>query len=304
MSQPMFGGERATTSTFKYYTGLGTIKLGAVNPTKEELSKLLGRDISWEVQYNLRENSLNGRMERPITFWVTSDMMENPFYVPLTFLLSNEVVTSQSGKTRFVDKLGQTTYYADSVDVINNNPKVTWLDNDSLESLHYGEENIYNFMQKLIRYSPKAPGANWRKDLQDNGMTFESLYNGDIEGLKRFVGYTIINDYTIIGMFVVSKRTSFNDNGEEVIKLRQDVLSNTDTFFPNYGKIDDRIHKRMRAIITNREEEGLTLTTKYYTIGFQAFVEEECANYVADTPEDVITPINKEVGTSDNSWLS
>jgi len=293
----MFGGENtATSSTFSLYTGLAPLTLCAVNPSTEELAELLDRDITWTPNYELRENPHNGRMERPITFWVTSDLTKA--YTPITFNLSLNTVTAANGKMRYIDKLGQSTYYVTDKQEIIDNAKVTWIDTDSLVPLRYGEENINNFMQRLVKYSPKNADADWRADLSKYNMTFDELYNNSLDGLKTFIEYTRDNEMQIVGLYVVTKKTVVSDEGVETFKHRQDILSNTDTFFSYYNKLDERMHNRLRTIVNKRIEQGLTLTTKLYTYKFQEFNEENCTNIEGAVPNETVSP-----ATPTNTWL-
>ena len=55
----MLGGSNSnTTSSYVPFTGLGSVRVLAVNPSKEQYEKITGRELSFPLTYDVRETTI------------------------------------------------------------------------------------------------------------------------------------------------------------------------------------------------------------------------------------------------------
>jgi hypothetical protein len=138
------------------YTGVSNFKIDAVNPTKEELSEILGMTLENELTY---ENRIDIRLSNDDVNTKTS-----------FWLKDEEVKTDKDGgKFMYINGLGQTTWGPD-VDSLPD-----WYDRKDVRIARKGEADIYSFM------------IGWlNPDLRDGELVlpFEELCNGDVSSLK------------------------------------------------------------------------------------------------------------------------
>lgn len=137
------------------YTGVTNFKVDAVNPTKEELSELLGRAIDADQNYDNRIDIRlsNEDVNTKTSFWPTME----------------EVMTKDGTKRMYINGLGQTSWGADESELPD------WFDKKDIRVARKGEADIYAFM------------IGWlNPDLKDGELKlpFEDLCKGDISSIK------------------------------------------------------------------------------------------------------------------------
>lgn len=101
---------RTQPSGYGLKVGLAEYKVLAVNPTRQELNKLLGKEDSDEdhdIEY-LGTNKENGNTTMRLTFWLQD--VKTGFKTPITFFLENTDDVSQTGKLRYVNAVGASSY--------------------------------------------------------------------------------------------------------------------------------------------------------------------------------------------------
>ena len=127
---------------YKKYVGLFNAKVIAVNPTKEELEKILNTTIEKDIEY-ISSNDENGAKRIALSFWLEDPNTQQHFNV--RFNLEDTIVVSKSGKTQFINNIG-TTSYAESID---NLPE--WFkDGRDIRIAKKGEELLYKFLRNWI----------------------------------------------------------------------------------------------------------------------------------------------------------
>jgi hypothetical protein len=132
--------------TKKLFTGLGALKILAVNPTHKELAALLEIDLEKVKEPNYtQENSLR------LDFWYKNhDSITTPLFGKFAIFVSNEPRVSQSGKNQYIDANSRTCW-ADSIsDLSERNSRLhefNRMDLSTVRSACRGEEDLYQLMK-------------------------------------------------------------------------------------------------------------------------------------------------------------
>jgi len=168
----------------KLYTGRGQFEILAVNPGKKELETLLGmeepmeKEPSYEVTFKDKETG-EDISKTSIRFYARS--VEIPeLIVSVGFLVSPEPRISRTGKTQFINNKG-VTVYADDVEALKSNTKMSWYDMDGIRPALDGEEDLIAFVKAL---------ANTKSDGNCYLDEPEATMSGDVSELKGILDAT------------------------------------------------------------------------------------------------------------------
>jgi hypothetical protein len=135
-----------TEYTKKLFTGLGVLKILAVNPTHKELAALLDIDIEKVKEPNYtQENSMR------LDFWYKNhESVTLPLFGKFSIFISNEPRISQSGKHQYIDANSRTCW-ADSIsDLSERNSRLHEMNRMDLTTVRAacrGEEDLYQLMK-------------------------------------------------------------------------------------------------------------------------------------------------------------
>lgn len=284
-------------------TGLGVFIPVAVNPTNEEYTEITGREMPYPLTYDMYDTQVgeNTVTARPISILGYNPEMK--IFESLKFTLIDTPVTSSSGKTRFVNKIGQFSYYAANADEIRNNPKVTqWYNTEMLTPLRIGEESYYTFIQKLIKYNSSSSEAQFVVDIKNIGADFDTLYSGNVDGLKKLLDWAKGNQGAVGVLYSVREKVKETDEGTKVYNI-QNIENNPNLFYLTSAEADGTItlsksaHTRFSKYIKEREDAGYPAVKNYYTTNLVKYNKEKCDNYVP-APEDVISKPDSSSGIS------
>lgn len=109
--------EEEVKTSVKKYVGFTSVEIRAINPTRQELNKLLGKEDSEndrEIVYASQDQEGNDRVR--LTFWLLDRKLDK--YFVHSFNLTDKVRVSKDGvKTQYVNSTCNTTW-ADSEDNI------------------------------------------------------------------------------------------------------------------------------------------------------------------------------------------
>lgn len=172
-------GKVKEQKNFSKYVGLFTAHVVAVNPTSEELGKLLNTTIEKEPEYTgVAQDS--GAKRVTISFWLKEEKQGHLFNV--RFNLEDTVNVSKTGKTQYINSIGNSSYAEDE----SNLPAFFTQNNRSVRKAHKGEELLYKFLSKwLSNLDYEDPSTelmlNWKKlisgktdELRDAIKNFDS----------------------------------------------------------------------------------------------------------------------------------
>lgn len=132
-----------TQGNFSKYVGVFNANVVAVNPTKDELSKLLDTTIEKDLEYT-GVNEESGAKKLTLSFWLKEDLTGNLFNV--RFGLEDTVVKSKTDKFQFINNIG-TTSYAESEEQV---PSFLTENGREIRKARKGEELLYNFLRKWL----------------------------------------------------------------------------------------------------------------------------------------------------------
>jgi hypothetical protein len=266
------------SSNYSPKTGLTEFKILAVNPTKEEISEMLGRNYPLDVNYDLRDD-LNGEKVRPIEFWVKSE--STGIVDRVTFQIGNVTRKSQNNNVQVVNAKG-IMRYAPSIE--DANVKYQSMA-PFVREVMIGEEALYRFMQCAIGYKPSLPDANFLGDNEAAGITKDALFNGDVQGLNKFIEFVNGKQRKIGLVLAVKEKEKQDDQGNKYTQNRQVILNQPDFFFTlASGKVGDYSKSKFEEVIQEKRSNNVTLGTALFTINLQDYVKEDCVNNVPTNP--------------------
>lgn len=275
----MFNGSNSESNNrTKLYTGMTAFNFLALNPTKVEIENFIGKEYKLNVNYDAFE--LNGRMFRPIEVWLqdTKGYMEP---VSMRFLIGRDDDITQTGTIRFVNDKGVFTM-SKSEDALRNNPKQEWYTKHPFRVAKVGENELYTFMQKLMRYNNYDEKANFMKDAEVLGINAENIYNNQLDGLKQFFNWCNENKNSIVLIAAVRSTSKMVDN-EPRVYYNQTLVTNPQFFYTtSSGEVSAKSIENLRSEIG----KGSRVSKYLFTVEFQPFVKEECIN---DVPNEVVT---------------
>jgi hypothetical protein len=274
----MFTGSNSTETRTKLYTGMTVFNFLAINPSKEEIEKIIGKEYKLNVSYDVFD--LNGRQLRPIEIWL-QDKEGYMEPVSIRFLIGRDDDITQNGSIRFVNDKGVFTF-AKSEDALRNNEKQNWYTKFPFRIAKVGEHELFTFLQKLMRYNNFAEEANFMNDAASNGVTIENIFNNDLKGLRTVLDWCKENNNQIV-MIAAVRSTSKIVDGEPKVYYNQTLVTNPQYFYTtSTGEVSAKS-------ITNVKDEiakGQRVSKYMYTVNFQPFVKEECINSV---PEQAVS---------------
>lgn len=145
--------QNANTTGKTLYQGLAKLTPVAVNPTKEQLSKLLGAELTNDINY---ENGENYRLD----FWCKEVTTEK--LLKFSIFIGNKEVTSKNGmKHQYINAYGKTEYFEskEAIDAKNASATEDWrkFKTDGLRIAKVGEATLYSFLIALYNASPTTP---------------------------------------------------------------------------------------------------------------------------------------------------
>lgn len=149
----------------KLYIGAAPVKVVAINPTMAELNEL-GVMFTTEPDYNSKDKFR-------VDVWTHH---ETAGYNKISFWPSMDMETSTTGKKRFIDKYGKTSFYCNSLDEAN------YIDKPSARELYRGEEFLTRFIKPLGNVdigSKEKPGGECRLE------HWEDLCDGNLDELTE-----------------------------------------------------------------------------------------------------------------------
>lgn len=159
-------------SSRKLYQGLAKLTPVAVNPTKEQLGKILGTEIDRDITY---ENGDNYRLD----FWC-QESTTSKFFKFSIFVSNEDVVSAKSGNMQYINAYGKTGYFAnvDAVKAKNEAATAEWqkMKMEGLRVAKKGEATLYEFLIALFNAAPSKPFPQFE--------SFQKIAMGSIKELK------------------------------------------------------------------------------------------------------------------------
>lgn len=276
----MYSGTSQSTGKYTTYTGLAAFKILAVNPTKDQIEELTGRPYPFDITYELRQDS-DQQLVRPIEFWVSSEIGDTKIVDKVSFQIGNTLVKSQTGNSQFVNAKGVSRY---ALDIDSANMKYEKMA-PFIRAMYVGEDSLYSFMQRALGYKPSEVDAKFLADSEAAGITPESLYAGEVTGLRNFIDFVNSKNRKVGLVLGVRQKEKLLENGNKIIQNRQIILNNSDFFFTlATGHIEEYNLGKTQEVIDQKQKAGISLGTALFTVKFQEFEKETCVNNAPENP--------------------
>ena len=152
------GNNSNDTISFSKYVGIGTVNVLAVNPNKNKLTEIYGRDYNDDPVYTGKIDNDFGSIKTAKIDFIIRTVPEKcnniDFITKVTFFLRNEArYNKDNSKVQVIDKYGRTAWVtieqskAHEIPVYSNGPAN--IDKDYRPAF-VGEEKLTNFLKKYL----------------------------------------------------------------------------------------------------------------------------------------------------------
>lgn len=267
-----------STSSFKQFTGLYPLQIVAINPSVEKLTEVIGEGASkFKLDYSV------GQYGKPVTFWFKSpDNKVQPF--PRTIFLNTETITSEnSGKSMVLNN--STGQYGAVQSTWSDGPETLpeWFSKDGVRAARKGEYDYYDLLVKFLRFRDKSDGSgvSYVEFFKEEGLDFDSVYNGDDSALNKLAEYMMDNGNAAVMLLTVKE----GDGG----KAYQNVELGNCVFGQN--SVTDKVKARIEK-----------LNTPDYPVSKDKW-SYDLTEYVAGAPTDVPEANAVKAPTKKASWI-
>jgi hypothetical protein len=220
-----FGKEVEITdgAEIKLYTGVENFKVVALNPSKEEMEEMYGREINFTPEYTGEvevEDSDGKRKVKQIRldFFLANE--DSSITTKLQFYVSDTHHRSSTGKLKCINSFGADIWLEkDAVDNQNLPDNLQWYNADGVKISRRGEIELISFLVNLLNLPYDLSKVS---DVSDayakiNDQEWKTMINqGDVSLLRNIIANTNNKIGVLLGV---------KTNGEG--KLRQTTLNRT-----------------------------------------------------------------------------
>jgi hypothetical protein len=303
----VFGKSRESgdsPSARKFYTGVENFKVLAVNPTKEELEKLWGREIEFTPEYVSKNTVSDGDGEREIDqirldFYLTNE--DESISAKHQFYIGRSHHKSQSGKLRVINAYGATAWLEeDDIKAGTTSASMSWFDTTDMRVALRGEEELIGFLVNLLNLPWDLSKVSDKTEAyaQLSKEDWSKVFKEDMTLLKSIIDST--NNKVGIALGVKTKadggliQTTFNKS-----TVRQYVKSQTKANKFQYLLRD--INETQAAGAMGSIDFGpQDLELREYSID-----PSELSQSTAESADPFASPVSSAEGeVDDNDWMS
>lgn len=210
-------GANEGEKSFKKFIGFAPMKVVAINPSKQELEALLGRELQKDTEYiGTRENVEWSRID----FWLKPAEENSP--IPLikhSIFLRRQAMKSQSGKNKVVDRYGNTAWVTDEEFKAQAVPKSAAGKALGIippyELCCDGQDVLIDFLRpwlnipSALRYDSKTgfiPKDKAELEKSECHLdNFKNYWKGDVSEIKNLL--SLAKDHTIKVLLTVKNKT-------------------------------------------------------------------------------------------------
>lgn len=279
------GGNKREDGSF-LKVGLARCKVLAFNPNAEQLGKILGTEITKEPEYEgefTEEVEVDGEAKTftypSVRLSVWLEEVGTGMKVCLRIRLIDKIQKTKTGKVRFVDKKGNTSYYLESEVNLQ----------DFMKEVEHWEARTgeYELMEFLKAWQNNID----RRTISDFSLNWNDLLKNKTKEINSWIGSEYEGEVLVL-LYVRVVVEENADTGEKVLKEYQEVYNrnflpgDAIRYFTQKGEIKSKYVKNFIAEITN-EEYGL----KHYFGGSLGLMRD----YVRDeNPNATTEPFVKD----------
>jgi len=172
--------------------GLFEANIVAVNPSREELEKLLGVELEKDPEY-LKEDSKDGAQTLSLAVWLKEVVKGGLFKVQF-YLKDTDRVNKDETKHQYINSIGDTSW-ADSEE---NLP--TWFNEGgrTFRFAHVGEEELYRFLRSWLKVETRDPDAKLE-------FEWKKLMRGNVKEISDMIGSVYAQSIVALATIATSK---------------------------------------------------------------------------------------------------
>ena len=276
------GSESTEGVKVKRYVGIGSVKILAVNPTKEELEKLYNTSLDKNPEYVGVTTVGEDNHEVPnvrIDFIVKTDPEKNnniELTTKATYFVSKAYrFNKDNTKVQVIDKYGRTAWVTKEqaknheIPVYSNGPAN--LDKD-YRPAYVGEENLTNFLKAYLNIPNVMKYVNKTWVMVDNPEecearldNIESYFKGDFTELSDAISLQPNNKCKVLFGVKVNDGKEYQDFYKEMV-LKNNVTDYT----------------RLENEVASRKSSGAYPNT-YFVLDGESHLKELCEYEVKPT---------------------
>ena len=216
------GGKVRTGGEFTLKVGVGEVEVVAVNPDREELNALLGRELEKDPEY-LGEKEVEGLTSKVKTLRLSiyvKNKQDGKVDQITFFLEDRERLNKDGNKTQYINSVGTTTWAASEADLPD------WFTKRDYRIAKVGEGDFYEFLQAWLskldyRDAETTLALDWKKLMANNMKEIREQIDGAYCD-------SIVVAYTVRNVQVTDKDT------DEVSTKQYQAIS-TKGFIPGYN---------------------------------------------------------------------
>jgi len=273
-------GAESTEGGFKRYIGVASVKVLALNPTKEELEKLYGRTLEnapeyigeaevGEDKHKVPQVRLDFIVQADPEKYTEADGSPLNFINRVSLFVRNEYRENKDNtKVQVIDKYGRTAWVSKEdaknhvIPTYSNGPAN--IDKD-YRPAYYGEEELIKFLIAYLnipacqRFVDGKWVMNDASKLPDSEAMLENipaLFKGDFSELRNIIGYQPNNKVKV--MFGI--RTADDNKQYQTVYTRMFLKNNVS----DYSRLD--------ADIAAAREAGSYANTEFDTADLHEYV--------------------------------
>lgn len=273
-------GAESTEGGFKRYIGVASVKVLALNPTKEELEKLYGRTLEnapeyigeaevGEDKHKVPQVRLDFIVQADPEKYTEADGSPLNFINRVSLFVRNEYRENKDNtKVQVIDKYGRTAWVSKEdaknhvIPTYSNGPAN--IDKD-YRPAYYGEEELIKFLIAYLnipacqRFVDGKWVMNDASKLPDSEAMLENipaLFKGDFSELRNIIGYQPNNKVKV--MFGI--RTADDNKQYQTVYTRMFLKNNVS----DYSRLD--------ADIAAAREAGSYANTEFDTSDLHEYV--------------------------------
>tara|TARA_R100000541_G_scaffold28787_1_gene38066 strand:+ start:266 stop:1141 length:876 start_codon:yes stop_codon:yes gene_type:complete len=187
--------QSSNDNNYEKKVGIFEANVVAINPTAEEYSSILGREISPDSKATeYLGESKDGNTYLRIDVWLQEVKNQDNFKV--SFFLEDKQRQNRDGtKNQYINSVGTTSWADDESNLFD------WFTKDrDFRVAYVGEEDLYGFMQKWLS---KLDYRDVETELQ---LDWKKLMRGDVRDLKSQIDGEYSNTVVSMATVVVRER--------------------------------------------------------------------------------------------------
>lgn len=231
--------------------GLARCKVLAFNPTKEQLEKILNVELKVDPEYqdeDVQTDEETGKTttSKKLRLNVWLEELTTSMKICLRLTMIDKVQVSKTQKVRYVDTKGNTSYYIESEENLQD-----FMKENSPWKGRVGEYELFEFLKA---WQNKID----RRTISDFTFNWNELVSGKPKELNSWIGSEYEGEVLVLLCVKVNVEVN-EETGEKTIKEYQEVYNrnflpgDSIRYFQQKGEIKSKYVKNFIKEITDKE---------------------------------------------------